>query len=363
MTYLAEPFAPMWENGVFTVPRVIVQRYIKLASAYQLKALLLLLESGGACSDSDIARTLGLPGADVQAIMEFWIEEGVVRLQGSERAADRSPAQETEETKTPDLPKAEPAVQTAEAPKEAAPEAAKPESEPKKKFEKIAPPELSPKEVVEALRSSKTLQILTAEAQKSLGRPLSPSDTKSLILMVNYYGLQPEIVLMILSYCEKERNNGRATGVAYLLKMAENWAEEGIATIEDAERKLSEIEQDDQLWKQICTWLDIAYRRPTAAQKKSVDAWRKTFTPQMIELACAETRENATSPSYGYLRSILNNWQKNGVKTAQDVQRSKDDHEKKKAPQKNAKNKGVGFAPSYDLDKIKDAVRKNTDIF
>lgn len=359
MTYLTEPFAPMWEDGVFTVPRMIVQRYIKLASAYQLKALLLLLANNGRCSDEEIARTLGLPAGDVQAIMEFWTEEGVVRLQES-GGTENSPA-ESAQPQPAALLKAAPQTGEKTPGAHTAPPSAPAGAETGKKFEKIPPPELSPKEVVDALRSSKALQMLAAEAQKSLGRTLSHADTRALILMVNYYDLQPEIVLMILSYCEKEREKGRAAGVAYMLKMAENWAEEGITTIEDAERKLGEIEQNDTMWKQICSWLDIPYRRPTAAQKKSVEAWRKAFTPDVIELACAETRENATAPSYSYLRSILKNWEKSGVKGAGDVQKLKDEHEKKKAPAK--KDKGPGFAPSYDLQKIKDSVRKNTDIF
>lgn len=355
MTYLAEPFAPMWQGGMFAVPRVIVQQYIKLASAYQLKALLLLLERGGCCTDGDIGRTLGLPTADVQAIMEFWTEEGIVRRQDSPAAVQPQPAAAPLPKAEPEAPEAaEEAGRTAETPP--------PEKAPRQ-FEKLAPPELSPKEVVAALRDSKDLQMLAAEAQKSLGRTLSGADTKALVLMVNYYGLQPEVVLMILSYCEKERERGRAAGMAYILKIAENWAEEGISTIEDAEAKLGELEKDDAMWKQICAWLDIAYRRPTAAQKKSIAAWRKDFTPEMIELACEETRENATSPSYGYLRSVLKNWQKSGVKNRQDVQQAKAAHEQKKAPAKSAPKSNVGFQPSYDLEKIKDDLRKNTDIF
>ena len=54
---------------------------------------------------------------------------------------------------------------------------------------------------------------------------------------------------------------------------------------------------------------------------------------------------------------------KSGVKNRQDVQQAKAAHEQKKAPAKSAPKSNVGFQPSYDLEKIKDDLRKNTDIF
>ena len=45
MQYTIPPFGPLWTDGVFTVPTCVADRYLKLASAYQLQALLLLLRS------------------------------------------------------------------------------------------------------------------------------------------------------------------------------------------------------------------------------------------------------------------------------------------------------------------------------
>lgn len=47
MQYTIPPFGPLWTDGVFfTVPTCVADRYLKLASAYQLQALLLLLRHG-----------------------------------------------------------------------------------------------------------------------------------------------------------------------------------------------------------------------------------------------------------------------------------------------------------------------------
>ena len=40
MEYKALPFSSVWENGIFNLPTKLVDEYLKLASEYQLKALL-----------------------------------------------------------------------------------------------------------------------------------------------------------------------------------------------------------------------------------------------------------------------------------------------------------------------------------
>lgn len=44
MEYKALPFSSVWENGIFNLPTKLVDEYLKLASEYQLKALLYISE-------------------------------------------------------------------------------------------------------------------------------------------------------------------------------------------------------------------------------------------------------------------------------------------------------------------------------
>ena len=68
-------------------------------------------------------------------------------------------------------------------------------------------------------------------------RTISHSESEMLVNMVNFYGMKTEIVLMILEYCRslKEKNKNRAIGTAYILKIAQNWMDEGIETVAQAE--------------------------------------------------------------------------------------------------------------------------------
>ena len=41
------PFAAVWKNGIFNLPTDIVDKYLKMASEYQLKALLYIIMGNG----------------------------------------------------------------------------------------------------------------------------------------------------------------------------------------------------------------------------------------------------------------------------------------------------------------------------
>ena len=47
MDYSIAPFGEIWSGGVFNVPYALADKYIKLASEYQLKALLIILSYYG----------------------------------------------------------------------------------------------------------------------------------------------------------------------------------------------------------------------------------------------------------------------------------------------------------------------------
>lgn len=88
-----------------------------------------------------------------------------------------------------------------------------------------------------------------------LGRTLSHNEREMLVNMVDFYGLKSEIVLMILQYWRSvnEKESSRAKGIAYVLKIAQNWLDDGIDTMEAAEEKLMQLEKSNKLWKEIAS--------------------------------------------------------------------------------------------------------------
>ena len=88
MDYRVAPFGEIWQNGMFNVPSDIVDRYIRLASEYQLKALLFIFRNNGRSSSSQIAKALGQTVGDIDDLLEFWIDEGVLFIDGQAATQD-----------------------------------------------------------------------------------------------------------------------------------------------------------------------------------------------------------------------------------------------------------------------------------
>lgn len=336
MDYRILPFGTIWNDGIFNVPTSLVDKYLKMASEYQLKALLYILRNGGQASSANIAKALGQTAGDIDDLLEFWLEEGIVVADGSEVSIPSTPAPQ---------PQAVP-VKTEEVAD-------------KKSKESLSAPRLSPKDVVTILREDEKLRFLLTEAQTVLGRTISHAEQEMLINMVNYYGLKVEIVLMILEFYRAEKQRGKSIGISYVNAMAKNWADEGIDTIADAEEKLKSIERSDRLWNEIVAITGIRHKRPTVKQREMVEEWFKDFDITMITLASDIMKENIPEPKLAYMNTILKKWKKSDIKSPADVKQQQAEFEKQKAEKADDKLKSK---PSYDLDKIMRDAMNNTDI-
>lgn len=327
----------VWKSGMFSVPHIIAENYIKLASEYQLKALLLILSDNGRASAKEIAKALGCTQSDADDFLEFWVDEGILLCD-----SDGEPSPENKESKKPrENPKKE---------KEERSKAEEPKESKAKALETIPVPTLSPKDVVLILHESSELAALLQSAQEVLGRTLSHNENALIINMVQYYGLPCEVALTIIQYYKREKDSGRAIGNAYLGAMAKNWSEEGIITLDAAEEKLRELESSDKLWKEILSMCSLGFRNPTVNQREMIKSWADDFPFEMIAYACELMRENAQSPGLRYVKKILANWKDAGITTLEQAKAAGADF-KEKNSSKSKPNKLKG-SPSFDITEI-----------
>lgn len=344
MEYNLATSGALWAGGIFNIPKSIVDNYIKLASEYQLKALLIILSSNGRASAENIAEILGMTAKDAENIMQFWVNEGVVTTNSTQTAAFTANISDAPQSATP------------------APAA---ESTPKKEKLTISAPVLSPKEIVAAIEENDEIAELMNEAQTALGRSISHAEQEMLVNLVNFYGMKSEIILMILGYCRAENERGRKITTAYIIKIAENWIEEGIDTIAAAEEKLCAIEQSDRLWNEILSLLGMRRRNPSRKQRDMVLEWGRDFTFDMIALAIEKTKDKMPEKPLPYIDKILKNWKKKELKTPDDVSKAEEEFQKSKntvTKPKNTKTGEISRKPSYDLEQIKKDAMNNTDI-
>ena len=322
MDYQILPMGEVWSEGMFSVPSVIVNNYIRLASAYQLKALLVVLSSGGKATSRDISKATGVPESEICDIMSFWIEEGVLVADGIAPAPVKVPVPEKKEPT--------PATQ-------------------KKAVEAMPVPTLSSQDINAALRENDALAETMRSAEEVLGRMMSHVERQLIVNMHNYYGLPCEVVLTIIQYYKTEKDAGKAIGTSYIAAMAKNWSEEGIDSLSAADEKLRDIEASDRNWDEIIALSGIRHRRPTAKQREMIKRWRNDFTIEMIALACDAMKENAERPSLKYVDSVLKNWKKKNIATPEDVLADSEKHQAAKNAQKDTRGE---IEATYDLDQI-----------
>lgn len=353
MNYRIDPAGAVWRDGMFFVPAALAEKYIRLASEYQIKALLIILGRNGAASAAELAKKLGITEADAENIMEFWAAEGVVlELDDDEKPQQRAARFAPEKPAQPAADKAdtkEPSGQPAES------RGVKPARL------SVKAPSLSPREIVEISAQKPHIEQLLNEAQRVYGRTISHSEQEMIVNLSEFYGMPSEVLLLLLAYCDRLRKQGKSVSAGYFYKTAQSWAEEGIDTYSLADRRIFELEQADIFWKELKQAGGFTRVSPTEKQTAMICAWRREHSDEMILRAAEIMSENIEKPDFRYMDKILSNWKNAGVTTPQEAKRESESFEKKKN-QKKAPAGSISRKPTYDLEKIKDRAKNNTDI-
>lgn len=329
MNYQIAPFGSIWSNGIFNVPADLVDKYLKIASEYQLKALLFILRNGGQASSSQIAKALGQTAGDIDDLLELWTEEGILSADGQAVVL-----------KTEMKP-------------------AEPKAEKKVVKESLSAPRLTPADIINAQRDSSDIAFLLTEAQVILGRTISHAEQEMLVNMVNYYGLKAEVIMMILEFYRSEKERGKSIGISYVNAMAKNWAEEGIDSVADAEAKLQDIAKSDRLWNEVIAITGIRHKRPTAKQREMIKDWFSDFDITMITLAADIMKENIPEPKLAYMNTIIKKWRKGGITSPSQVKAEQEAYAKSKSEKKDDR---LQSKPTYDLDEYAKFAMNNTEI-
>lgn len=300
-------------GSMFAVPTQVVDNYIKLASASQLKTLLWICRHISEPIDiSVISKEIGYKEGDVADALTVIAGWGVIVDDGSPTAVAEQPKPTSS---------AESVKQFGEI------EALKPSSE------QIA------------VRSKESPEILAmfSDVEKMLGKTLGNDSRSILLMMHDHYGLPIEVIYMLVDYCKSVGKSG----FSYISKVGKSWGENEIDTIEKADEQIKQLNSCNKLWRDFADMAGIQNPRPTSSQSAYLKTWSTElkFGVEMIFLAYEEMLNHSTKISFPYMNKILMNWHSKGIKTPDDVEREKEEYRKKKNPPK--KN-----TASYDIDEF-----------
>ena len=322
----------VWGN-VFIVPCAVVDDYLRMASPKAVKVLLYLMRNNGRIiSISTAADAVRVSEEDVEDAVSYWEQTGLittdavpscaVKIALAEESGSTAKMTEPSEAITP------------------APEASG--SEPAAKLKKSSSAGLTPKEIADRLASSPEVKYLYAAAETIFASPLNHTQQRSLILMLDYYGLPADVILMLIQYCS---SIGK-TGMGYIETIARSWSEDGITDHTAAENAVMLMERSHTYSARLKSALEIS-RKLTSREQQYINSWAKSgISVELIVYAYEKSAEAINKLSFSYMDKMLMSWLADGITTPEAAAAASDGKKTKTAASDTSKQS------SFDLDRF-----------
>lgn len=309
-------------NIKFTpVSNVFIEKYMPKARGEFVKVYLLMLKYNIAnepgVDGSLIASSLNLLESDVMNALNYWNEQGVIKLNSIDKMNNFSIEflnLEEDITKTQDV------------------------------------------NLLDALENSETTDMLR-DIEKILGRSLSTKEMELYLGWQKDFSFTSELILILVEYCASKGK----TDFRYIEKVALAWNDIGIKSIDEAQNHIKNTEDKWIKIKKVLSFLGIQNTNIMKPQEEMIEKWLfiYKFDIKLIEKACDICFQRLNKTDFKYIDAILARWFNENIKTLEDVA-LKDRQFKKYNQNKYSKNNnskiGLGFnnfeARSYDYDSL-----------
>ena len=177
-----------------------------------------------------------------------------------------------------------------------------------------------------ALRENEDIRELLFIAEQYLGKPLTQSEMQRLLFLYDDLHFTADLIDYLIEYCVSKNHKS----IYYIMKVAKNWYADGITTVRAARASVNRYNKD---YYEILKAFGITNRNPIDDEISYMKKWIETygFPMELITEACSRTVLRAGKPSFSYADGILKSWEKEGVRTPDDVTKLDALHEQKKS--------------------------------
>ncbi|EET84232.1 primosome, DnaD subunit [Clostridium carboxidivorans P7] len=183
-------------------------------------------------------------------------------------------------------------------------------------------PEENPKNInlLEELNKNSTKDMLQ-DIEKLLGRPLSSKEMTMYIGWLKDFNFSPEIILLLIQYCASKGK----TDCRYIEKIALAWFDAKIKNIDDAQAFIKKHEDKWINIRKILNYLGIKDAEIMKPQEDMLNKWITTykFPIDVIYKACEICFQRINKTDFKYIDGILTSWNKDNIKTVDDVKQKK----------------------------------------
>ncbi|WP_206151693.1 DnaD domain protein [Clostridium sp. SM-530-WT-3G] len=269
--------------GFTPVSNVFIEKYMPQARGEFIKIYLLMLKhniSGElGVSSAILASTLNLLESDIMNALKYWHDLGVIKLNKIDNMGNFN-------VEFIDLDNNE--------------------------------YDTSDKQVdlLEALDSNNTKDMLK-DIEVLLGRPLSPNEMSLYLNWQKEFSFSSELILILIEYCiSKGKSDSR-----YIEKVALAWHDQKITTVEQAQNLIKKTEDKWINIRKILTYLGINNTDIMKPQQDIIEKWLLIykFPTEIIFKACDICFERLNRADFKYIDGILTNWNKNNIRTLEDI--------------------------------------------
>lgn len=308
---------PAVYTGVTVLPSVIAEKHLLMASLPQLKVIIHVFHTpASGITPEGVAAACGMSAGDAADALDYWKSLGVLCEDVTLQAGKEEKEKETEKVS---------------------------EKAPVRPTVRETPEKYTHDMIICRTMESPGVAYMFNEAQAKLGRTIGENDQSSLLLLLDYYGLPAEVILMV---CEYARTQGKANNMGYIFTMGKDWSRREIDTLERADEELKRLESANGAWGEFARLAHLRSTVPTEKQKRLMTQWAQEWHfPMAMIVSAYEEMLNAIpeKPSFDYMHRILGNWHKAGIETPEQAE-----EEKKKFREKQEKLAGTSGSSAYN---------------
>jgi len=293
------------DRSVTPVPNRFIDEFLPRANPSYVSVYLLgyrlFVHGDTEVTNRRLADTLHLLASDVRRAWEYWAQEGLVRLHPAD-------GEEADIEFLPLIPAESALVQT-----------------PRATVAKERP-DYSVEELTAHADEDEEVRRLFAVAEKLYGKALHYSELNLLLGLRDWLRLPTPVIEVLLEYC---LSNGHKNG-RYIEKVALDWADNGINTVEAAEETIRLFNGD---YREIMRAFGQSRRDPTPKEIEYMKKWRKDFSMplELVTEACDRTILQTGQAKFSYADKILTEWYGKNVRTKEAVAALEDAFRKEKA--------------------------------
>ncbi len=268
----------------FSVPSAVVDNYIRIAGAVQLKVLLFALKNitQDGIDPKQVGDALSISAADATDALNFWADANILTRPNTEITVKEpeKPAKKAVVLKTVKPTRSEIAKRGAEQPE---------------------------------------IAFLLREAQNVFGRALKQSEASTLVWLYDDEGMSAALILTLLEYAKSnERLN-----IGFIERTGVEWINNNVLTVADADAFLNNLAKKNTAWSIVQKAFGLDKRMPSKTELGLSDLWVNEYkiSRELLREAYNMCVDSTGKFSMPYIKKIIESWHKAGVKTIADIEK------------------------------------------